>query len=279
MARILTQAALEALKPSDKRREFPDGKVGGLYYILQSSGSASWAYRYRAGGRARKLTLGPVPALSIADARAAAKRAAADVANRKDPAGEKQAARAAARAKAAEAERPADLIADVAKLFVARHAKLKTRPRTARETERILAYDILPRWGGRRLSTITRADTHALLDGIVDRGPAMANRTLGVLKTMGRWARERGIVDTNPFADLRPPSPERSRDRVLNDREIAALMLALEAEPYPLGPLIKVLLLTGARRSEVAEMRWTEVDLEARVWRLPKERSKERSAA
>ncbi|MGO9453445.1 MAG: Arm DNA-binding domain-containing protein [Candidatus Binataceae bacterium] len=109
MAKVLTQAALEALKPSDKRREIPDGKVGGLYFVLQPSGPRSWCYRYRANGVARKLTLDG-GALSIADARAAAKQAAADAAKHMDPAGEKRAPRLAAKAKAAVAEKPSDLI-------------------------------------------------------------------------------------------------------------------------------------------------------------------------
>ena len=59
---------------------------------------------------------------------------------------------------------------------------------------------------------------------------------------------------------------------MLDDREIAALVTALDADP--LGPLVKVMLLTGARRSEVSEMKWPEVDLAAKVWRLPRARSK-----
>jgi integrase len=61
---------------------------------------------------------------------------------------------------------------------------------------------------------------------------------------------------------------------VLDSAEIAALMTALDGESYPVKQLATVLLLTGARRTEVAEMRWSEVDLEARTWRLPAARAK-----
>lgn len=91
MADILTAASIDAIRPGDRRKEIPDGRVGGLYLVVQAapSGSRSWCYRYRFDGVARKLTIGPSPALSLADARAAAKQAAADVAKHKDPAGEK----------------------------------------------------------------------------------------------------------------------------------------------------------------------------------------------
>ena len=51
-------------------------------------------------------------------------------------------------------------------------------------------------------------------------------------------------------------------------------MTALKSEHFPLGPLVKLLLITGQRRSEIAEMKWSEVDLDAKVWTLPKERAK-----
>lgn len=273
----VTAAALNSLKPSNKRREVPDGRVGGLYHVVQAapSGARSWCFRYRANGVARKLTFGPFPALSLADARALALKAAAAVASGEDPAGEKRAKVEAAKAKAAEEATPLDLVEVVVRTFVARHAKAKTRPRTAFEIQRLLARDVLPMWGKRRLSTISRADVHALLDGIVDRGaPILANRTVTVLKTLGRFAAERGIVATNPFADVRKPSAEVSRDRVLSGKEVAGLLTALDAENYPYRELITLLLLTSARRTEVAEAKWPEFDLDARTWTLPRERSK-----
>jgi integrase len=286
MAKVLTQAALESLKPGKKRREIPDGgKNGGLYFIMQTSGAASWAYRYRFDGRARKLTLGTFPALTLATARDAAVKARASIAEGKDPGEEKQEKRRAAqeaakhavlaKAKAAEEAAPPDLVKAVADSFVKRYAKVKMRRRSWMEAQRIFEHDVVPKWGKRRLSTIGRADVNDLVDAVMDRGtPIMANRVLGTLKTMGRWAVERAIVDRNPFSDIRQPAPTSERDRVLTDREIEALMDAIDAEPYPGGPMIKTLLLTAARRTEVAEMRWREIDLDARTWTLPAARVK-----
>jgi integrase len=286
MAKVLTQAALESLKPGKKRCEIPDGgKNGGLYFIMQTSGAASWAYRYRFDGRARKLTLGPFPALTLAAARDAAVKARASIADGKDPGEEKQekrrAAQAAAKqaalakAKAAEEAAPPDLVKAVAGSFVKRYAKVKMRRRSWMEAQRIFEHDVVPKWGKRRLSTIGRADINDLVDAVMDRGtPIMANRVLGTLKTMGRWAVERGIVDRNPFSDIRQPAPTSERDRVLDDRELAALIAAADAEPYPGGPMVRTLLMTAARRAEVAELVWSELDLDAKVWTLPASRAK-----
>ncbi len=278
MAKVLTQAAIDAIEPGDRRREIPDGRTPGLYLIVQPSDARSWAFRYRIDGRARKMTFGDYPAIGLAAARARAAKAKAILADGIDPGEAKLEAKAAAKAKAAAEAAPLDLVETVAKAFIQRHAKKSTRRRSWMETARIFQHDILPAWGKRRLRTITRAETYALLDPIADRAPILANRVLSALKTMGRWARDRGIVETNPFAELRPPAPAKAGERVLDEREIRALWAALDAEPYPLGPLTRVLLLTAARRTEVAEMIWGELDPDIKVWRLPSERSKNHRA-
>ena len=62
---------------------------------------------------------------------------------------------------------------------------------------------------------------------------------------------------------------------MLDDREIAALLAVLDGEVYPVAPLVKMLLLVGGRRNEIARMTWSELDLDSgRVWRLPAARSK-----
>jgi len=97
---------------------------------------------------------------------------------------------------------------------------------------------------------------------------------LAVLTAMGRFALNRDLVKTNVLGTIERPAPESSRDRVLDDGEIAALMTAVKSEGYPFEPLVKLLLLTGQRRSEVAEMRWSEIDLDGKLWTLPKERAR-----
>ena len=135
--------------------------------------------------------------------------------------------------------------------------------------------EIVQPWRGRRLSQITRADIHDLLDGIVARGsPVTSNRTLAWLRRMCSWAIERGLIIANPFAGIKPPAAERARDRVLSDDELKAVWEAADAlEPVYAG-FIKLLILTGQRLREVSEMEWKEIDLNAKLWTLPAARAK-----
>jgi len=269
MAKALTVRTLETMKPGATRREIADGYIAGLFFILQPSGRASWAVRYRVARQTRKLTLGPYPAIDLKSARELARIALVKVAGGEDPAAEKK-ARNAARLPA-----DRDLIEKVVPNFIERYAKACTREASWRETERILNREVVGIWKGRHLSEIKRADVHELLDGIVDRGAAiMANRTLAALRRMCAWAVERGIIDASPCDSVKAPAAERSRDRVLTDDELRAVWKACDLDGWPFGPLFQLLILTGQRLGEVAGMRWSEVDLEARLWRLPKERTK-----
>lgn len=271
MAKDLTVAAIERTKPGKARQEVPDGHTRGLYYVVQPSGAGSWAYRYRFGGKPKKLTLGGFPAISLKTARELASDAASAVARGEDPAANKQAAKAAAKAHARKED---DTIEKVVDAFVERYAKKQTRESSWREAERILRREIVGPWKGRRLGEISRVDVHGLVDPIVERAPILANRTLAALRRLCGWAVERGIIQHSPCEKVRAPVAEHSRDRVLTDDEIRLAWCAFEAAGWPFGPLAKLLLVTAARRDEVASMSWQEVDLAARTWVIPKERVK-----
>jgi integrase len=270
MGKPLTQIAVENLRGSDKRREVPDGRISGLYLVVQPSGAKSWAVRYRFDGRQRKYTIGPHPAVDLATARKRALEALGQLAGSVDPSVERKAARAALKA-ANEAD--ADRIEKVVALFIARHAKPHNRD--WRETERMLVKEVANRWRGRHLSTITRAQIHEMLDTIVDRGaPIRANRVFGRFRAMCRWAIARGIIDRSPCDGMKAPSPETRRDRVLSDDELRLIWAACDAIGWPSRDLVRLLMLTGARRNEVAGIEWRELDLGARTWTLPPARSK-----
>ena len=270
MAKDLTIAALRTLKPAPSRREVPDGHTRGLFFVLQPSGAASWAYRYRHAGKPRKLTIGPYPAIDLKAARELAGEAAKAIARGDDPAAAKQAAKITARS---QARKDVDLVEKVVAGFIERHAKPNTRD--WKETERLLTKGVVSSWKGQRLGDIGRADVHELLDGIIDRGaPVGANRTFAQLRKMCRWAVERGIIEHSPCDGVHAPSAEKSRDRVLSDEELRVVWRACDAVGWPFGPLVKLLMLTGARRNEVGAMQWAEVDFDSKVWTIPASRSK-----
>ncbi|MGI4765072.1 MAG: tyrosine-type recombinase/integrase, partial [Janthinobacterium lividum] len=249
-----------------------DGLVKGLYLVLQPSGAKSWAVRYRAAdGRPRKYTIpGTYPAIDLKSARELAQSALVDVAKGGDPAAAKKAARAGAQAPS-----DRDLVEKVVDQFIERYAKANTKAETAAENKRILEREVVKLWRGRRLGDIGRADVHELLDAIVDRGsPVAANRILAALRRMCGWAVERGIIASSPCDNVKAPTAERSRDRVLTDDELQRLWTATDAIGWPFRDLVRLLLLTGQRRNEVGRMRWSEVDLDAALWTIPKERAK-----
>src|ERR1700730_5783874 len=98
MAKALTQIGIDNLKPGPARREIPDGKETGLYFVIQPTGRKTWALRYRFNGKPRKLTVGPYPAIGLGKARAEAIKAKSAIASGNDPASNKRASKAIARA-------------------------------------------------------------------------------------------------------------------------------------------------------------------------------------
>ena len=110
---------------------------------------------------------------------------------------------------------------------------------------------------------------------MVDRGsPINANRLLAVLRRMFNWSVERGLVERSPCDKIRAPAAEQARDRILGDDEIRAAWQAFEGVGWPFGSIAQLLILTGARRDEIAEAGWSEIDLQAKSWTVAKERSK-----
>ena len=114
-----------------------------------------------------------------------------------------------------------------------------------------------------------------IIDAAIARGASyQANRIHSMIRKMFNWFVERGIVEKSPIIGLKAPTREKSRDRVLNDGEIGRLIQACKQEAYPFGPFTLLLLATAQRRSEVANMRWSQIDREKRVWEIPAELSK-----
>ena len=265
MARALTTRAVETTKPGQERREIPDRHMPGLYLVVQPSGAKSWAVRYRHAGTPRKHTLGAYPAIDLKAARDLASKALRAVAEGRDPGREKIQERAA---------KP-DTVETVARQFIERHCKRSNRPRTARETQRLLDLHVLPHWRTRLTREITRRDVLDLLDRIVDVGkPIAANRTFSAVRKMFNWAVARDIITASPCAGVKPPTAERSRDRVLSDSELRDVWHAANKVGGPFGALVQLLIVTGQRRDEVAQMRWAEIDLDGRPWTLAPARVK-----
>jgi len=101
-----------------------------------------------------------------------------------------------------------------------------------------------------------------------------ARQWIGTQRALFNWAVEKDRLPASPLARMRPPTKERTRDRVLSDNEIRWFWEACDEIGWPFGPLFKLLLLTAQRRDEVAGMARSEIDLEKRVWTIPRHNTK-----
>jgi hypothetical protein len=156
---MLTDLQIEKLPAPAARREVPDGKVAGLYLVVQPSGAKSWALRYRVVGAPKKFTIGPYPAISLAAARKRAQNALAEVVDGVDPSAQKRAAREAEKA----ANSAADRVENVVDAYVKNYLSKKAKPSWAKEAERLLRVEVLPKFGKKRLGEITGDNVHRLL--------------------------------------------------------------------------------------------------------------------
>jgi integrase len=217
--------------------------------------------------------------VTLAKARAEAKKALGKVADAIDPAALKKEAREAA------AAARADTFESVARGFVKRRSQAE-KSRSWRQDGSRLGFgfeedgsmfvknDPVLRWAKRPIAEIKRRDVNELLDSIKDDGRrVMASNVFAVLRKLSNWAVSRDIVANSPCVGVETDKVV-ARDRVLTDGELKALWEASAEVGYPFGDVTKLLILTGQRRDEVAGMKRSELDLERRMWTVPAARAK-----
>ncbi len=244
------------------RVSFYDSDTPGLCAQVTAAGSRAIYFLRRSPhtGRMVKVKLGPWPGLSLVEARNQAVSVLAKVHRGEDPMAEKREARKAA------------TLGEAFALFMSTHAEAKLR----RPDEYRERYDLhLARWSGRLLASITRSeveDWHRHLGA--SSGPVAANRAHAVLRRIYNWSHSRGLSENNP-ADGIERFPETPRERFLNPAEVARLMQEAGTMSHPdMADFVLLLLFVGQRRSAVAGMRWTDLDLQEAVWRVPAQASK-----
>ena len=265
----LTVKGVERIKPPKVGQEqYYDARTPRMALRVSAGGKKSWLIQYRLGGKPRRYYFGRYPSMDMIEAREKAGELLKLVDKGIDP----YDVRAEAEAKKkAEAEKEPTTFEAVVDKFMEDYAKKRTR--SWKWTEWVFTKYVTPHWAGREIDTITRTEVKRLVKGIARRTPYQANRTLAVIRKLMNWAVEEEIIMDSSADKVKPPGgKETARERVLTHDEIKALWDACGELGQPFGAFMRMLLVTGQRRGEVAAMRWDEIKDD--LWVLPGEKTK-----
>ena len=244
-----------------------DDNLPGFGLRLRGSGDRprkTWVAQYRARGRTRRMKIGAVERLSPDEARKAARKILAKVEVGHDPQAEKAVRR----------QQDGHTLAAVVADYL--NAKLPVvRRNTYRELVRYLTGPHFKPLHAQPLDQITRKDVAFRLTKIVaEKGSISAARARAALSALYAWALGHGLAEINPVVGTLKPQDSVPSSRVLSDYELTSIWHACGDDD--LGRVVKLLICTGARRSEVGGMCWSELDAERGTWTIPAARAKNR---
>jgi integrase len=275
------------LPAEGKRLRIWDKHTNGLGIRITSKGAKSFFVVRRVKGRGAapvSIVLGTYPDMSLAEARERADDLLRDLRKGVDPrerAAEERQAKAAT--EAAEQARRVNVFANVVETFVKRYVASK---RTAGPITQLVRREFVSRWGARPITEVGRADVITMLEEIAEDSPSAAHQALIYLRLLFDWAIERDDygLKSSPCHPIKvsrliPNLPKR-RQRVLDADEMRLVWRAAwpanatDEDVYPTGQFIRLLLVLGCRRGELAEMTWDELGIDKSTWLLKGERTK-----
>jgi integrase len=241
---ITEAAAVRFAVPESGQVDHFDRQYPGLVLRVSCGGRRTWYYLYRFRGAQRRKKLGLFPAqLSVAEAHDAWRKERAVVESGHDP---------------AHKETGSTVFRDVFEEWMRRD---QADNRSAGRVRSRIEKNVLPHWQDRDIASIKRRDALEVIDKISDRGAVIqARRVHALLHRLFVWAIGRGIIEVNPLAGVEKPGAEGKRERVLSESELVAVWKAAEQLGHPYGHAVQLLILTGARRSEIGDLRWSEID-------------------
>jgi integrase len=257
-----------------RRDEYPDAIVPGFALRVTDRGHKSFVLVARFPSNPvhpTRRALGEVGAITLEQARQKARGWLELIRRGIDPRVEE------ARQRADAQRRQLNSFAAVAGEFLERHA---SGLKKSAEAKRIIEAEFVRRWGPRPITDIMPEEVATAIRAIVKRGaPYQAHNAFGYLRRLFNWAigTHQFGIQASPVERLSPKDligRREARERTLSDDELRAVWEAAGRMGYPYGPVFRLLILTGQREREVAEMSWSEVDLEKRLWTIPARRMK-----
>jgi integrase len=260
-----TQSNVTALEPPPGKADhwIPDNSTPGFGIRFRNGGEGAYGIRYSIAGRDRRLSYEKISKVTLADARSWAKRQHAAIAEKIDPA----VTRAQAAAKVANSIEP------LIDPFLAWLANNDRSSKYVAENERSLRryFKVLHRFGP---TDINRTMVARELANIrAERGPIAADRSRAHLSKFFGWCIGEGLAENNPVSGTNKTG-SKARDRVLSDQEIRAIWKQLGDDDY--GAILRLLILTGARRDEIGSLSRSEINLRNSQIELPGARTKNR---
>jgi integrase len=266
----LTQRRIDDLEcPAGKKDALVfDDEQRGLGVRVTASGGKSYLAQYAMAGVKRRVPLGSCSAISLAAAREAVQAILGDVAKGRDPATERK---AAARAAKERADAESLTLGALIDKWLNRHL-VEKRPAYAIEATRALRF-AFKKHLATPATTLTPKAAKAILNALADDGKRAAARLAGAYgRACYGWAVSKDLLAENPFAGIKLEVVA-SRDIVLTDDDIRAVWEAA-AGPGSFNAIIRMLILTGQRRTEVAGMTWDEIAPDLSAWTIPENRAK-----
>lgn len=258
----ITKRSVDSVVPTGKQGFLWDTEVKGFGLKTTLSGKRKYIYQYRTGGResaTQRFTIGEHGSPWTPDlARKEALRLASLVRQGVDPREDQRQKRKAAVTLAFD---------QYSNAFI--EGYLEVHWKRWKEAKRILDRDIVPIFGRRPITSITKGDIDDLLGSMNDR-PALKRQAYAILSKMFNWAlKTRGDVTVSPLTTMDAVPNVKARDRYLSAEELAAFMLAADATPYPFGPYFRVLSGTLQRRETVAGSDWAQFGRDTDIWSIP----------
>lgn len=268
----LARIERDGLPEGVERLTVKDSEVKGLELRLSAKGGRSWAVSKRVAGQQRRFTLPHSSRLSLAEARRAAIALLDEVHRGRDPIRERR----EARQKAKLARLGIGVAWSLAALIEEYGAKV-AKPAGQRSWE--IRREHLRREYRALLDLPAAEMTEAMIWSVLDEATARGARVSGLrgltyLRAVLRWAVQRRLIEHDPteampVRDIRKAMAHKPRARVLSAAELAKLWPVLEADPGPYAAVMRLALLTGQRRDELAGMRWRDLDLARAEWHQP----------
>jgi integrase len=274
--RQLTDLKIRSLKPAadGKPYDIKDTQVPGLHVRVMPTGHRSFVLLGRFPGKPHptRRALGGYGELTLEEARDKAREWRKLISRGVDPQIQEERDRQAA------LRQQCITFEAVAEDFI--RDKLPTE-RSGREVERDIRRELIPKWGGRPIVDITPLDVRNVVKAIKDRlgTPYQAHNALITIRRLFSWAIDQHVygLESSPCDRLKPKAivgKRLSRTRILDNDELRAFWRATGRLGYPYEPIYRMLALTGQRRNEVGWARWSEINLEQRLWTIPAERMK-----